>query len=598
MPETAEALMSDIALRSWRLAAGVPERLAEAGSGALGQIPDADPLGAGETFMTAAARMAANPLRTAQAQTDLWWDHVELWRRTALRMAGQDVEPLIEPERGDRRFKDPAWSENPFFDSIKQSYLLTARRLCETVNGIDGLDEKTARNLDFFTRQIIDALAPGNFLAANPQALHAAAETNGESLLRGYRNLLEDLETGGGRLRMTMTDENAFEVGRNIAVTPGKVVFRNELMELIQYAPDTPAVHKTPLLITPPWINKYYILDLRPENSFVKWCVGQGHTVFMISWVNPGPEMAQKTFDDYMAEGPLAALDAIESATGERRVNILGYCIGGTLLACTLAWMAAKAKTKGGAKWKDRAASAAFLTALTDFSEPGELGVFTGEAQIAALEKRMNESGGLDGADMAGTFSAMRANDLMWPYLIKNYLLGERPAPFDLLYWNGDSTRMPAAMHSFYLRKMYLENKLSEPGGLTLGGVALDLGAVKTPSYFISAREDHIAPWASTYAATQTFGGEVTFTLADSGHVAGVVNPPAAGKYGHCKNPETPEDPDAWLAGAEHHEGSWWTDWNAWAAPFNGAEVEPRIPGAGGLRALCDAPGEYVKMKT
>lgn len=597
-PETAEALMADIAQRLWRLAALFQEKTAQNGAESAGQAPDLDPLGAGKTAFALAARMAADPAGAMQAQTELWRSYAELWRRTALRTAGGGAEPLIEPEPGDRRFKDPAWSENPVFDYLKQSYLLTARWMNETAGAAAaGLDADTARKADFFTRQFTDAVSPGNFLPSNPAALRAAAESGGESLLRGFRNLLEDIEKGGGRLRVSMTDETAFEAGRNIAVTPGKVVFRNSLAELIQYAPGAPSARRTPLLIVPPWINKYYILDLRPENSFVKWCVDQGHTVFMISWVNPGPEMADTTFEDYMFQGPLAALDAIEAATGETRVNMAGYCIGGTLLACALAWMAAQDKNGGGDGWRDRAASASFLTALTDFSEPGELGVFTGEEQIAALEARMKARGCLDGADMAGTFSMMRANDLVWPYIAANYMTGERPKPFDLLHWNSDSTRMPAAMQSFYLRKMYLENRLCEPGGLVLGGAALDLGEIKTPSYFLSTREDHIAPWASTYAATQTFGGDTVFTLAASGHVAGIVNPPAKHKYGYWKNPANPASPDAWLAGAEERAGSWWPDWDAWAAGFSGGEVPPRIPGAGGLPALCDAPGEYVKMK-
>ena len=414
--------------------------------------------------------------------------------------------------------------------------------------------------------------------------------------MKGLAHLLEDIERGDGSLRISMTDERAFEVGRNVATTPGKVVFQNDLMQLIQYAPMTDTVAKRPLLIMPPWINKFYILDLREKNSYIRWAVSQGHTVFVVSWVNPDRRHADKGFDDYMFEGPLAALDAIERATGEREVNVIGYCLGGTLLGSALAWMASKKDT--------RVASATFFVSLLDFSIPGELGVFIDEQQVQALERRMSERGYLEGSEMAGTFNMLRANDLIWSFVINNYLLGREPFPFDLLYWNSDSTRMPAKMHSFYLRNMYLKNALKDPGGIKLGGVSLDLRKVKVPAYFISTVEDHIAPWKSTYLGARILGSNakngrgVRFVLGGSGHIAGVVNPPAANKYCFWTNDAMPETPEAWQASAERHEGSWWPDWQAWISTVNGdARVPARIPGEGGLPAIEDAPGSYVKFR-
>jgi polyhydroxyalkanoate synthase len=413
--------------------------------------------------------------------------------------------------------------------------------------------------------------------------------------VKGLENLLGDLERGKGKLAISMTDYEAFEVGKNIAVTPGKVVFQNDLLQLIQYTPTTPKVAKRPLLVIPPWINKYYILDLKPQNSFVKWAVEQGLTVFIVSWVNPDAKLAQKSFSDYMLEGILASLDAIEKATGEKSANAIGYCLGGTLLASTLAYLAAK-------KQANRIASATFFTAMVDFTEAGELSVFIDEEQLDSLEAKMNERGYLEGSEMANTFNMLRANDLIWSFVINNYLLGKEPFPFDLLYWNSDSTRMPAAMHSFYLRNMYQRNLLSQPGGIELNGVPIDLTTVKTPTFILSTREDHIAPWKSTYAATQLYQGPVKFTLAASGHIAGVVNPPAANKYGHWVGKEKtakdyPQDPEAWLAKAENRPGSWWPEWRQWLKQFDDGEVDARKPGDGKLKAIEDAPGSYVLVK-
>jgi len=557
-----------------------------------------DPMNVGQAFLDMTTKMMADPSKMMQAQMTLWQDYLNLWQHTATKMMGATAEPVAAPERGDKRFKDDAWSENHIFDYIKQSYLLTSRWMQETVSDVDGLDDKTSKKVDFFTRQFVEALSPTNFVMTNPEVLRATAESGGENLLKGLQNLLEDMEDGEGQLRISMTDEDAFEIGKNIAVTPGKVVFRNDLMELIQYTPTTEKVRKTPLMIVPPWINKFYIMDLQPKNSLIKWAVDQGNTVFVVSWVNPGAELGHKKFDDYMLEGPLAALDAIEQATGEKKVNAVGYCIGGTLLASTLAYIETKSKAKGGAKLKNRFASATFFTTMTDFTDPGELGVFMDEEQVSELERKMSERGYLEGREMSGTFSALRANDLIWSFVVSNYLLGKEPFPFDLLYWNGDNTRMPAAMHGFYLRKLYMENKLIEPCGISMDGVDIDLTKIDVPSYFISAREDHIAPWKSTYVATQTFTGPMKFVLAGSGHVAGVINPPAKNKYGYWLNDTYPVDPDAWLEGAESYEGSWWVDWDKYLGDHNtGGMVAPREPGSGKLPALCDAPGTYVTMK-
>ncbi|MGH6913198.1 MAG: PHA/PHB synthase family protein, partial [Geminicoccales bacterium] len=416
-------------------------------------------------------------------------------------------------------------------------------------------------------------------------------ESKGENLLRGLQNLLEDLESGEGRLRIKMVESDAFTVGENIAITPGKVVFQNDLLQLLQFEPSTKEVYKTPLLIIPPWINKYYILDLREKNSFIKWAVSQGITVFCVSWVNPDENLADKTFEDYMQEGPLATLEAVEKATGESEINVIGYCLGGTLLASTLAHMAARKKNPQTVK------SATFFASMVDFTEAGELSVFIDEEQLAALEERMSKRGYLEGSEMATTFNMLRANDLIWSFVINNYLKGKDPFPFDLLYWNSDSTRMPAAMHSFYLRKMYHENKLVEPGGLTLGGTKIDLRKIKTPTFILSTREDHIAPWKSTYAATQLYQGPITFCLAASGHIAGVVNPPSGNKYGYWTNTDLPADPDEWFAGAAEHQGSWWPAWVEWLAQYGGGKVPARKPGNGKLKVIEDAPGSYVKAR-
>ncbi len=576
--------MAKIAERSQRIVSDFLAR--QGGEDGVGM---SDPLNIGRAFLEMTARLMADPAKLVQAQMSLWQDYLNLWQATARRMMGEEADPVIQPTPEDRRFRDAAWQENQVFDFIKQSYLLSARWLQSTVREVEGLDDKTAKKVDFYTRQFVDAMAPSNFVMTNPEVLRATMESGGENLVKGLQNLLEDLERGKGKLAIRMTDLEAFRLGENIAVTPGKVVFQNDLIQLLQYEPTTETVHRRPLLIIPPWINKYYILDLREKNSFIKWAVAQGHTVFVVSWVNPDERLAQKTFEDYMLEGPLAALDAIEAATGEREVNVIGYCLGGTLLAATLAWMAAKGD--------DRVASATFFTTLTDFNEPGELGVFIDEEQLTALEERMNEKGYLEGHAMSTTFNMLRANDLIWSFVVNNYLLGKDPFPFDLLYWNSDSTRMPAAMHSFYLRKMYQENRLVKPGGITLQGVPIDLRKVAVPTFILSTKEDHIAPWKTTYAATRLYSGPVKFVLAASGHIAGVVNPPEAKKYGYWTSAKLPADPEAWLAAAKENAGSWWPEWAKWVAKYGGDKVPARRPGEGKLAVVEDAPGSYVKMQ-
>jgi len=548
-----------------------------------------DELGLGKAFMELSAQMLTNPARLAESQMNLWWDYMNLWQSSMLRLMGGNAAPVVVPAQGDKRFKHEDWHEHFLFDYIKQSYLIAARWMHDQVASVDGLDEHTKKKVDFFTRQYIDALAPSNFALTNPEVFRETVASGGQNLVKGLNNLLGDIERGGGQLRISMTDAKAFELGVNIATTPGKVVFQNELMQLIQYEPTTKKAWKRPLLIIPPWINKYYILDLREKNSFMRWAVSEGFTTFVVSWVNPDEKLAHKNFDDYLTQGTLAALDAVEKATGEPDANVIGYCLGGTLLAATLGHLAAKKEKK--------IASATFMTSLLDFTEAGEMDVFIDEDQIASLERKMNERGYLEGSEMATTFNMLRANDLIWSFVINNYLLGRDPFPFDLLHWNCDSTRMPAAMHSYYLRNMYMNNLLREPGALTLGGTKIDLAKVTTPAYFVSAIEDHIAPWKTTYAGTSLLGGKNRFVLSGSGHIAGMVNPPAANKYGYWTNDKLPDQPDEWFANAKQHEGSWWRNWREWMTPYLGREVPARVPGKGKLKVIEAAPGTYARIR-
>lgn len=574
--------LSEIAGRSQQL---VSDFLSRQQSGE--QVSMDDALHMSKLFTDLYTRLMSDPVRLAHAHMAFWQDYMTLMQNSTLRMMGVESDPVRPADDRDKRFAHDSWDDNPFFDFVKQSYLLTADYLHSTVDRAEGLDDKTRRKIDFYTRQFVSATSPSNFLATNPEVLELTVKTRGQNLVDGLNKLLEDLERGNGRLKIRQTHPEAFEVGKDLAITPGKVVYRNELMELIQYSPQTEEVARRPLLFVPPWINKYYILDLKPKNSFVKWLVDQGFTVFVISWCNPSAELAEKRFEDYMHQGPLAALDAVEQIVGERDVNMVGYCLGGTLLASTLAWMADKGV--------EGVHSATFLTTLLDFESPGELEVFIDEEQLQALERQMNEKGFLAGPQMAATMSSLRSNDLIWSFFVNNYLKGEDPFPFDLLFWNQDATNMPARMHTFYLRKMYLENKLREPGGIELGGVEIDLRDVKVPNYFVSAKEDHIAPWHACYTGSKLLGGRGRFVLGGSGHIAGVINPPEKQKYGYWTNSRRPKDPEAWLANAEQHEGSWWLDWVDWLKPKRGGSVPAREPGGGVLKPLADAPGQYVK---
>ena len=529
-----------------------------------------------------------SPERAAQAQASLVTGYVDLWASTLRKMTGESSAPAQAPDSRDPRFKDPEWSTNPYFDFLKQAYLHTSRWAERMVEDADGLDPHTRHQAEFYVRQISGALSPSNFLPTNPELLRETVKQSGANLVRGLDMLAEDIEAGEGRLRIRQSDPGQFEVGVNLANTPGKVVFRNDLIELIQYAPTTETVLRRPLLIMPPWINKFYILDLNPEKSLIRWCVAQGLTVFCISWVNPDERHRDKDFAAYMNEGCIAALDAVEQATGEREATAIGYCVGGTLLSVSLAYMAAHGD--------HRVSSATFFTAQFDFKDAGDLRVFVDEEQIRSLEEQMSEKGYLDSAKMANSFNMLRPNDLIWPYIVNVYQKGQAPAPFDLLFWNSDSTRMPAANHSFYMRNCYLDNNLAR-GVMEIEGTRLDLGAVRSPTYHLAAKDDHIAPALSAYNGSKLFGGPVTYVLAGSGHIAGVVNPPAKGKYQHWTDGPDGGRYDEWVAGATEHRGSWWPHWFAWIEAQAPERVPARVPGEGKLKALCDAPGTYVLAK-
>jgi polyhydroxyalkanoate synthase len=530
-----------------------------------------------------------DPQRALDLQLNLGRSYLDLWAGAVKRMAGEETEPVAEPSPKDKRFTDPEWSSNQFFDFLKQAYLLTVAWANRLVKDAEGLDPVTLRKADFYVRQIANAIAPSNFVLTNPELLRETLASNAENLARGMHMLAEDIAAGGGDLRIRQTNADSFEVGRDLAVTPGKVIFQNDLIQLIQYAPTTEMVLQRPILIVPPWINKFYVLDLTPDKSFIKWCVDRGLTVFCISWVNPDAHLAAKRFQDYILEGPLAALDVIEQATGETKVHAIGYCVGGTLLAATLAYMAADRDR--------RIVSATFFASQVDFTHSGDLKVFADEEQIAALERQMAGRGYLDSAKMANSFNLLRSNDLIWPYVINNYFKGKEPLPFDLLYWNADATRMSAANHSFYLRNCYLENKLAR-AQMVIGGEKLDLKSIKVPIYNLAAREDHIAPAKSVLLGSKYFGGPVKFVLAGSGHIAGIVNPPEPHKYQYWTGPKpTGADLERWLAKAVEHAGSWWPDWLAWLTAQDAAQVPARIPGGGNIEPIEDAPGSYVKVK-
>lgn len=530
----------------------------------------------------------SDPSRALSAQTHLFSRYLDLWNASIRKMAGEAAAPVAEPEPGDRRFSDKDWQEHQFFDFLKQAYLITSGWAADLVERTEGLDEHTKHKAVFYTQQMINALSPSNFPNLNPEVLRETFETSGENLVKGARMLAEDLARGKGELRLRQADTRGFELGKNVAATPGKVVAQNDVCQVIQYAAATDKVLKRPLVIVPPWINKFYILDLNPKKSFIKWCVEQGHTVFVISWINPDENQAGKSFEHYAREGILNTLDAVEAITGEKEMNLIGYCVGGTLLAVTLALMA---------RWGDkRAASATFFTTQVDFTHAGDLKVFVDEEQISRVEKSMAECGYLEGAKMANAFNLLRSRDLIWPYIVNNYMRGKDPLPFDLLYWNADSTRMPAANHSFYLRNCYLENSLVR-GKMEVAGERLDLSEVDIPIYNLATREDHIAPARSAFLGSQYFGGKVTFVLAGSGHIAGVVNPPVSGKYQYWTGPKPVGEIDGWLDKAEEQPGSWWPHWHEWLRAQNDEWVKPRRIGSKKYKPIEDAPGSYVKIK-
>jgi polyhydroxyalkanoate synthase subunit PhaC len=542
-----------------------------------------------KTFSAVAEYWMSDQDRAAEVQARIAKAYLDLWGSSMRRLAGEEAPPAIAPSPRDKRFADPEWKSNQFFDFVLQLYLLTAQWAQELVKNADGLDPHTRRKAEFYVQQITNAMAPSNFVLTNPEVLRETLASNGVNLVRGMKMLAEDIEAGRGTLRIRQSDPSNLEVGVNMATTPGKVIFQNELMQLIQYEPSTENVLRTPLLIVPPWINKFYILDLKPEKSFIKWCVDQGISVFVISWINPDKSLRAKTWEDYMKQGPLAAMDAIERVTGEMKVHTMGYCVGGTLLATTLAWLADKRRV--------RVTSATFLAAQVDFSHAGDLLVFVDEDQVSAIERDMQASGVLEGAKMAMAFNMLRSNDLIWSYVVSNYLKGQQPSAFDLLHWNSDATRMPAANHSYYLRNCYLENRLSS-GTMVLDNTLLDLSKVKVPVYNLATREDHIAPADSVLYGSQFFGGPVKYVLSGSGHIAGVVNPPSLGKYQYWTNDNIKDLTLAeWLKGAREHKGSWWPDWREWLQSIEGEQVPARAVGTAELPPLEDAPGSYVRVR-
>ncbi|EGQ8173135.1 class I poly(R)-hydroxyalkanoic acid synthase [Vibrio vulnificus] len=532
-------------------------------------------------------KAANQPQAILQLQTQWWEQQLQIWQNVAL---SGNTQSIIEADKGDKRFSNEAWQSEAMYSFIKQSYLLFSKTYMDTIDAIEGLDEKTKERISFFSRQAINALSPSNFIATNPELLKLTIEKNGENLLAGMELLREDVESSADILKIRMTNNNAFRIGEDIATTAGDIVFQNDLFELIQYRPLTEQVNATPLLIVPPFINKYYILDLTAKNSMVRWLLEQGHSVFMMSWKNPGKAQANVEFGDYVTEGVVKAVTAIEEITGQEQINAAGYCIGGTVLACTVGYYAAK-------RMKKRIKSATFFTTLLDFSQPGEVGAYINDTIINAIELQNNAKGYMDGRSLSVTFSLLRENSLYWNYYVDNYLKGSSPVDFDLLYWNSDSTNVAAATHNFMLRELYLNNKLVQDKGVKIGGVWIDLDKIRIPSYFISTKEDHIALWQGTYRGALNMGGNKTFVLGESGHIAGIVNHPAKNKYGFWVNDNLDESADEWLSNAQHKEGSWWTHWDQWLTQFNPDEkVLPYRQGSEVNPVMDVAPGSYVKQ--
>ncbi|WCL53112.1 PHA/PHB synthase family protein [Gimibacter soli] len=550
-----------------------------------------DPMNLTPAILDLTRKMVADPNAFMRNQISFFEDYLKLVDASARRMAGMETMPVIEPTKGDKRFKAAGWSEQAPFDFIKQSYLLASRYIMQMVSNVHGLDPKEARKVEFFTKQMVDAASPSNFLLTNPEAIQATIESKGENLVRGMQHLLDDFQRNEGMPLVKMVDDSKFAVGENLATTPGKVVFRNRLFELIQYSPTTKDVYATPIVIFPPWINKFYILDLSAEKSFVSWAVAQGFTVFIVSWVNPDASYADCDIATYVNEGFLEAITVVQEITGEPSVHAVGYCVAGTILSMVLAYLHAEGR-EGIVK------SATFFTAQVDFSEAGDLSVFIDDEQLALIDRMMTEKGYLDKRAMALTFNMLRSNDLIWSYVVNNYLMGREPMAFDLLYWNCDSTNLPRAFHKQYLNWMYKSNALVEPGAIEIMGQPIDLTSVETPCYIQAGREDHIAPPRSVFKITEQFQGPMRFVLAGSGHIAGVVNPPAANKYQYWTNDNRYKGFDAFLDGATETLGSWWPDWAAWLGTRSGKKVPAREPGKGPHKALEDAPGSYVKVKS
>jgi len=550
----------------------------------------ADPLNAMPAFTELATTMLNHPKQVAEAGFKFWMAQGELWRRAYLSAWGQGGEPMIQPDRGDRRFKDPEWTENAVFDYVKQSYLLTSNWIMDTVRNIGELDERDRKKVDFFARAFVEAIAPTNFIATNPEVIRATISEKGENLVRGLDNILKDLERGKGKLKISQTNMDAFKVGENMATTPGQVIFENDIIQLIQFNPTTEQVRAKPVLFVPPWINKFYILDLNEKKSMIKWLVGQGFTVFVLSWINPDEKQRDETWGSYMKKGVLTAVEKVLEETGQSETNMVGYCIGGTMVGATLAYMAAT-----GDK---RANSATFFTTQLDFSDPGELQVFVDEGTLEAIGEKMDEQGYLTAESMAHVFNMLRSNDLIWSFVIQNYYLGKDPFPFDLLYWNSDSTCMPAQVHRFYLKRFYIDNALSL-GEMEVDGVKLDLGKVTTPTYHVAAKEDHIAPPDSAYRGARKLKSKpLKFVLGGSGHIAGIINPPAGAKYQYWTRPGIASDTlEEWAEKAKETDGSWWPDWAEWLGERSGDMVPARQPGAT-LGVVEPAPGRFVKVRS
>lgn len=533
------------------------------------------------------------PGSVVEEQVTLWKNQLQLWQNTMFKMAGKPVNPVAMPEKGDKRFADEEWENNPVFDFLKQNYLLTSQSMMDAIDSVEGMDEKTRQRVAFFTRQWLNAMAPTNFLLTNPEVLKLTLESGGQNLVKGMKQMAEDMSNSADALNVRMTDNSAFRVGDNIATSKGKVIFENHMMQLIQYEPATDTVHQRPLLMVPPWINKFYIMDLREKNSFIRWATNEGHTVFVISWANPTPEYRNVGMETYLKEGVLKALDQVQAITGEDSVNITGYCIGGMLVSLTLGYLTAT-------KQSSRIASATLWTAIIDFSDPGDIGVFIDPKIVEAIDRQNHEKGVFDGRMMGMSFSMLRENSLYWNYYVQNYLKGERPVPFDLLYWNSDCTNVTAKLHHFLLKDFYIDNLLRKPNGVVIDGVKIDLSKVKTPVYMVATLQDHIAKWKSCYPGTQVFGGEKTFVLGESGHIAGIMNPPNS-KYGYYSNPNYSQDPDEWYKDAEYTADSWWTHWREWIKKHEGGQVPAREVGkdthGNVIDTFGDAPGRYVQVK-